>query len=181
MTAKANNADSAIIRRFPRQQIKLPVLIATAGNAEIAVSGLATEISRRGMALYGGIHLQPGELMEVEFPTADHIRVTGIIRNRTGYWFGLEFVSPENALSSTAGPSHLGMGGRAEWPGTGEVSLIERSHEAYRQRQELEIEYLRRKTMRMRQLRQKIEALTQERPSAGGVVRKSEPALRKRR
>jgi putative methionine-R-sulfoxide reductase with GAF domain len=46
------------------------------------------------MSLYVGIHLQPGDLMEVEFGTPYCARVKGIVRSRVGYCFGLEFLTP---------------------------------------------------------------------------------------
>jgi hypothetical protein len=46
------------------------------------------------MALYVGIHLEPGDLMDVEFETFHFARVTGIVRSKTGYCFGLEFLAP---------------------------------------------------------------------------------------
>ena len=63
-------------RRWPRHQVKLPVRIITANDiSEITVPGLSTEISQGGMALYGGVPLQPGDLMAVEFQTAKRLRV----------------------------------------------------------------------------------------------------------
>jgi hypothetical protein len=44
------------------------------------------------MALYGGVALQPGDLMEVEFQTTPRVRVAASVRDRTGYCFGLEFL-----------------------------------------------------------------------------------------
>src|SRR5579864_5609846 len=80
-------------RRWPRHQVKLPVRIITANDiSEIAVPGLTTEISQGGMALYGGVPLQPGDLMEVEFQTSNRLRVAASIRDRNGYCFGLEFL-----------------------------------------------------------------------------------------
>ena len=47
-------------RRWPRHQVKLPVRIITPNDtSEIIVPGLTTEISQGGMALYGGVPLQP--------------------------------------------------------------------------------------------------------------------------
>ena len=44
------------------------------------------------MELFAGVKLQPGELMEVEFRAqGGTIRVAGIVRNRSGFYFGLEF------------------------------------------------------------------------------------------
>ncbi len=59
-----------------------------------AVPGLASEISQSGMALYGGVPMQPGDLMEVQFQTPGNLRVAGIVRNRSGYCFGLKFLYP---------------------------------------------------------------------------------------
>lgn len=79
-------------RRWPRYHVHLPVFIAAnSGAPNIVVPGLVCELSRSGMELYGGINLQPGELMEVEFQTSGKIRVAGIVRNRSGFCFGLEF------------------------------------------------------------------------------------------
>ena len=81
-------------RRWPRHQVKLPVRIITLNDvSQIAVPGLTTEISRGGMALYGGVSLQPGDLMEVEFQTPGLLRVAGAVRDRNGYCFGLEFAT----------------------------------------------------------------------------------------
>jgi hypothetical protein len=81
-------------RRWPRHQVKLPVRIITINDvSKIAVPGLTTEISQGGMALYGGVSLQPGDLMEVEFQTPGLLRVAGAVRDRNGYCFGLEFAT----------------------------------------------------------------------------------------
>jgi hypothetical protein len=62
------------------------------------------------MALYVGIHLEPGDLMEVEFETPYCARVAGIVRSRVGYCFGLEFLTPllagdKSAESHSVAPS----------------------------------------------------------------------------
>ena len=84
--------DSTNTRRWPRYHVHLPVFIAASPEAtNIVVPGLVCELSRSGMELYGGVNLQPGEKMEVEFQTSGRIRVAGIIRSRSGFCFGLEF------------------------------------------------------------------------------------------
>ncbi|MGA9390894.1 MAG: PilZ domain-containing protein [Candidatus Sulfotelmatobacter sp.] len=84
--------DSINIRRWPRYHVHLPVFIMiNSGVGETAVPGLVSELSRSGMELYGGVNLQPGELMEVEFQTSGNLHVTGVVRNRSGFCFGLEF------------------------------------------------------------------------------------------
>ncbi len=54
------------------------------------------------MSLYVGIHLEPGDLMEVEFETPYCARVKGIVRSRVGYCFGLEFLTPLVAAAKSA-------------------------------------------------------------------------------
>jgi hypothetical protein len=49
------------------------------------------------MALYAAISLDPGDLMEIEFQAPFQARVCGVIRSRTGYHFGLEFLTPLSA------------------------------------------------------------------------------------
>jgi PilZ domain len=90
-TALANTAFVST-RRWPRYHASLPVLIASRGESRKPVPGLACEISQGGMALFGGVDLQPGDLMEVEFQTSGKLRIAGVVRNRSGFCFGLEFL-----------------------------------------------------------------------------------------
>ncbi|HXY14829.1 MAG TPA: PilZ domain-containing protein [Terriglobales bacterium] len=106
-TALANPAQNT--RIAPRYHVRLPVLISAEGDSsKMSVPGLACEISQRGMALYGGIDLLPGDLMAVEFQNSARVRISGIIRNRSGFCFGLEFLeattSPE-MISEVLQPS----------------------------------------------------------------------------
>src|SRR6266550_2361203 len=95
MTQAAPNSRRLVnTRRWPRFHVHLPVSIATGDSGSyITVPGLVSELSRGGMELYGGVQCRPGELLEVEFRTSESLRVAGIIRNRSGYCFGLEFLS----------------------------------------------------------------------------------------
>lgn len=90
--------ESALItntRRWPRYQANLPVLISAGSNPfKPAIPGLASEISRSGMALYGGVCLEPGDVMKVEFQTCSKLLVAGVVRSRSGFCFGLEFLTP---------------------------------------------------------------------------------------
>ena len=84
--------DSINTRRWHRYPVYLPVFIAVnTTTANTVVPGLVCELSCSGMELYGGVNLQIGDLMEVEFQTSGRIRVVGIVRSRSGYCFGLEF------------------------------------------------------------------------------------------
>lgn len=172
-------------RRWPRHPVKLPVRIITANDiSEITVPGLSTEISQGGMALYGGVPLQPGDLMAVEFQTSQRLRVAASIRDRNGYCFGLEFLGllpndgPEGAgtdfiemageprelaevASVVVGPNrspaaqHLGVA-----RGEDEIlALFLERHEAYLHQKESEIKRLRQEIQEIRQSRREIEML----------------------
>jgi PilZ domain-containing protein len=79
-------------RRCLRYQMHTPVFIPVPGARNMVVPGLVSKLSRTGMEIYAGVNLLPGELMEVQFRTTGKtIRVAGIVRNRSGFCFGLEF------------------------------------------------------------------------------------------
>jgi len=82
-------------RRWRRLPVDLPVRVVTAkGFSTTVVPGRGTEMSEGGMVLYAGVLLNPGDLLEVEFDTPCHSRMTAIVRSRTGFCFGLEFIAP---------------------------------------------------------------------------------------
>jgi len=161
--------------------VKLPVRIITPNDtSEIIVPGLTTEISQGGMALYGGVPLQPGDLMEIEFQTSSRLRVAASVRDRNGYCFGLEFVgllpsdgTEDNAemvgeprglaeagsldartgVNSAAGPAGM-LRGEDEI-----LALFLKRHEAYLQQKDLEIKRWRYEIQEIRQSRREIEML----------------------
>jgi PilZ domain len=82
-------------RRWPRLPVDFPVRVVTAkGFSMTIVPGRGTELSEGGMVLYAGVLLKPGDLLEIEFDTACHSRMTAIVRSRNGFCFGLEFLAP---------------------------------------------------------------------------------------
>ena len=167
-------------RRWPRHPVKLPVRIITANDiSEITVPGLTTEISQGGMALYGGVPLQPGDLMQVEFETSNRLRVAASIRDRNGYCFGLEFLGLlETERAEGARPDFAEMAdSEAESRAIGfevrpaatpvrlplqedeMLALFLERHEAYLHERESEIKRLRYEIQEIRQSRQEIELL----------------------
>jgi hypothetical protein len=108
-TAVTNPAEFANTRRWPRHTVKMPLHIVTASDAsQTVVPGLAIEISRCGMALYAGVQLEPGDRMEVEFPTASRMRIAGVVKNREGYCYGVEFrhrITNESAQAGSPAPA----------------------------------------------------------------------------
>jgi PilZ domain len=169
-------------RRWPRHQVKLPVRIITPDDvSEIIVPGLTTEISQGGMALYGGVPLQPGDLMQVEFETSNHLRVAASVRDRTGYCFGLEFLGllpsdnvkgagvdfvemvSEPGVSAEAQSRAVEVNAnrslRAARNEDEILALFLKKHEAYLHQRELEIKRLRYEIQEIRQSRREIETL----------------------
>jgi PilZ domain len=176
-------------RRWPRFHVHLPVLIAAeTADSEIAIPGMVSAISRSGLEVYGGVPLRPGDLMEVEFRTAG-TRIAGIVRNRSGYCFGMEFLrlaafdseivlAPElssdvphagwwardiEVLGAVRGPEPLTMASADE---TLAALFIER-HQSYLRASQKEIDRLRRGTLQFRHMREAMERLLEERASEG--------------
>ena len=173
-------------RRWPRFQVHLPVLIAAeTADSQIAIPGMVSALSRAGMEVYGGVPLRPGDRMEVEFKTSGGVRITGIVRNRSGYCFGIEFlramvseVDPEGVLLMEETPEWAGLniselGSGLFGPEQAEVAsadetlaalFIER-HQSYLRAKHKEIEHLRRSALQIRHMRQAMERLLEKRAS----------------
>jgi PilZ domain-containing protein len=81
-------------RRWQRYQVDLPVRVIFRNRIlNLDVPGRGTELSRCGMALYAGLPLEEDDQVEIQFLSPSKLRIAGVIRNRTGYWFGLEFLA----------------------------------------------------------------------------------------
>ncbi|MFZ0295037.1 MAG: PilZ domain-containing protein [Candidatus Sulfotelmatobacter sp.] len=86
---------SSCTRRWQRHPVDLPVQVAVEnGFSTTVVTGRGTELSEGGMELYAGIWLKPGDLLEVEFEIPGRVRMMAVVRDRSGYCFGLEFIAP---------------------------------------------------------------------------------------
>jgi hypothetical protein len=172
--------DALNTRRWPRHHVHLPVFIAGGKKGRsVVVPGLACELGRSGMELYGGLNLQPGELVEVEFQVADKTRVGGVVRNRTGFCFGVEFrvllAEPSLSEPSLAKPSPsksslaeslsreplpvepLSTGLEAT-PDRLEALILQR-HEAYLRQIQMEFEQSLQTMVEMRKCRKAIERI----------------------
>ena len=93
-------------RRWPRHQVDLPVrIIALSGILTTPVPARGSEISRAGMALRAPVAVEPGDRMQLQFPTSTPSHVTAVVRNRIGERLGLEFVTqlpPDNEAGDRA-------------------------------------------------------------------------------
>ena len=141
--------DSINTRRWPRYHVHLPVLIASNPSAaDIVVPGLVCELSRSGMELYGGVNLQPGDLVEVEFPTSNKISIDSVVCNRSGFCFGLEFRGVRaGPISSTEALE----------------ALILQRHAAYLREYQQKVRQFMQAMQEMRQCRKDVEILARGR------------------
>jgi len=122
-------------RRWPRKQIDLQVhVVLPDGESKVFVPGRLIEISKGGLALFAGIHLKPGDPLEVELPEP-YSRVKGTIRSRDGCCFGVEFETP---LSKSMQPASRNL------------ALFQQRHEAYLRDGEEEISRLQREVAALR-------------------------------
>jgi PilZ domain len=192
MTGPSPNPRTLInTRRWPRFHVHLPVFIAAeTADSQIAIPGLVSAISRAGMEVYGGVPLRPGDLMEVEFRAPGTVRVAGIVRNRSGYCFGLEFLrltasseepdtvlapefAPEASLPEWAGLdlAELGSGlfgsELVEATSADETlaALFIERHQSYLRASQREIDRLRRGALQIRHMREAMERLLEQRAS----------------
>jgi hypothetical protein len=94
-------------RRWPRQQVDLPVRIIALNDVRTTpIPARGSAISRAGMALRALVALNPGDLMLLQFPTSAPSQVKAVVRNRTGESLGLEFLTqlpPESEAMARAG------------------------------------------------------------------------------
>jgi hypothetical protein len=81
-------------RRWTRHKVDVPIrVIVHSEKKSRVISGRGKEVSEAGMAVFAGVELRLGDKIEVEFtpPYGMPIRVQGVIRNRHGYSYGVEF------------------------------------------------------------------------------------------
>jgi hypothetical protein len=88
------NTSHTNTRRWQRYPVDVPVRILPCSRLPaIAVTARGTELSQGGMALYTGVDMEPDDLMEVEFLSPHPWKVMATVRNRSGHYFGLEFLA----------------------------------------------------------------------------------------
>lgn len=92
--------NDAVLRRWQRFRLDLPLRLVVHREKTIIVNGRGSDISEGGLLIFAGVELKAGEEIFVEFTppySGEPIRVRGIVRNREGYKYGVEFLwnSPE--------------------------------------------------------------------------------------
>ncbi len=88
-------------RRWKRYQIRVPVrLVVHRGDLTTRVNGRGTELNEGGMCAFAGVELACGDQVELEFTapySAEPLRIWATVRNRYGYYYGLEFLTENNS------------------------------------------------------------------------------------
>lgn len=86
-------------RRYKRYAIDVPIRVIVHRTRKTTVFvARGNELSEGGMALTAGVELNPGDEAEIEFTppySGVPIRIRGVVRNRTGYRYGMEFVAAD--------------------------------------------------------------------------------------
>lgn len=89
------------VRRWPRCKLGIPLrLITERPRALSIVEGRGTELNCGGMTVFAAIEFAVNEQIAVEFVPPESttpIRVRCFIRNRNGFFYGVEFIT-ENDL-----------------------------------------------------------------------------------
>ncbi|HEV7220664.1 MAG TPA: PilZ domain-containing protein [Terriglobales bacterium] len=93
--------ESSYTRRWWRYRVNVPIRVIVRDVTKTTiVSGRAFSLSDGGMGMFAGTELNLGDQMAVEFTppySSPPIRVQGKICNRTGYNYGVEFVTESNS------------------------------------------------------------------------------------
>jgi hypothetical protein len=87
-------------QRYP-PDVPIRVIVDTPDRTKL-YDGRGNELSEGGMAVTAGAELNPGREVAIEFTppyTCVPIRVRGTVRNRTGYRYGVEFLTESPAES----------------------------------------------------------------------------------
>lgn len=84
-------------RRWRRHPLDVPIRVIVHSPSKTSVFvGRGNELSEGGMAVTAGVELKNGDEAEIEFTPqycGGPIRIRGVVRNRAGYRYGMEFVA----------------------------------------------------------------------------------------
>ncbi len=98
-------------RRWRRLRIDLPVRILRRQGA--AIHGCGTELNGGGMRVFGVLDLSVGDEVGLEFTLPywnQLLRLRAVVRNRSGYTYGLEFLTENDADYKAVGQLEFVLG-----------------------------------------------------------------------
>lgn len=85
-------------RRWERHAITIPVTVSIVIDGQRAnLSGQASDVSQGGLCLFATREIAVGTYIVLEFLlpySSTTVVLKGIIRNRTGFNYGVEFINP---------------------------------------------------------------------------------------
>lgn len=84
-----------LLRRWQRWRLDIPLRIIIHKEKTTIVNGRGSDISEGGILVFAGVELKDGDEIFVEFTppySSEPLRVRGVVRNRTGYKYGVEFL-----------------------------------------------------------------------------------------
>jgi hypothetical protein len=90
------NSPYANVRRWPRLKINVPIrAIVQRETRVLIIEGRGNELNEGGMAVFAGVEMKVNDRCEIEFTppySGMPIRVSCTVRNRNGYYYGVEFL-----------------------------------------------------------------------------------------
>ena len=94
-------------RRWQRFKIDVPIRLIYWNSLHAAkiADARGRDMSEGGMAVFAGVELRVGDIIEIEFTPAysgQPLRVKAEVRNRRGYSYGIEFLSDTSTEQSQA-------------------------------------------------------------------------------
>ena len=82
-------------RQWQPMHVNLPVrILVRTPDCLLILDGRGTELNEGGLAVYADVELGIGDWVEIELPVPDSgppLRLTAVVRHRTGHFYGLQF------------------------------------------------------------------------------------------
>jgi hypothetical protein len=92
----AGRSAFAVPRRFVRYKLDVPIrVIVDRATKTTVMEGRGMELNEGGLTILAGMELHTGSELEIEFTPPYRsmpIRVRGVVKDRNGYFYGVEFV-----------------------------------------------------------------------------------------
>jgi hypothetical protein len=86
-------------RRWGRHHLDVPIRVIVHRSRKTSFfPGRGNELSEGGLSVTAGVELKPGDEAEIEFTppySGAPIRIRGVVRNRHGYRYGMEFLAQD--------------------------------------------------------------------------------------
>src|SRR5437764_6752798 len=97
-TSTQSSVGFARTRRWERSKLDVPIRLIFWNSLHTAkiVDARGRDMSEGGMAVFAGVELRVGDIIEIEFTPAysgQPMRVKAEVRNRRGYSYGIEYLN----------------------------------------------------------------------------------------